>query len=153
MSLDNVKRNDLMGTRISLAAALAVAALAATGCGANSKPTSKTSTAASHPVTSTPATATHSGGLSGTWSGKYSGAYAGKFNLNWTQSSSRLTGRITLSDPASTLPINGSVNGGTIKFGTVGSVAITYSGTVSGNSMSGSYQTPTGAGSWSAGKS
>jgi hypothetical protein len=45
---------------------------------------------------------------------------------------------------------------GTISFGTVGSQAITYSGSVSGDSMSGTYkvQTPNGSvgGSWSATK-
>ena len=44
------------------------------------------------------------------------------------------------------------MNGSSIQFGTVGSSAITYTGTVSGNSMSGSYQTPGGGGSWSAHK-
>ena len=48
------------------------------------------------------------------------------------------------------------MNGGTISFGTVGSQAITYSGSVAGGSMSGTYkvQTPNGSvgGSWSATK-
>ena len=48
--------------------------------------------------------------------------------------------------------VNGTVSGSSIRFGTVGSSAITYTGTVSGNSMSGSYQTPGGGGSWSAHK-
>jgi hypothetical protein len=39
-----------------------------------------------------------------------------------------------------------------ITFGTLGSSAIVYSGSVSGKSMSGSYQTPGGSGSWSAHK-
>ena len=38
------------------------------------------------------------------------------------------------------------------QFGTVGSVAITYTGTVSGSSMSGSYNAPGGGGPWSANK-
>jgi hypothetical protein len=45
------------------------------------------------------------------------------------------------------------VSGGSIKFGTVGGPAITYTGSVSGGSMSGSYSTPKGKGSWSASKS
>jgi len=42
---------------------------------------------------------------------------------------------------------------GTIRFGTVGSLAITYSGSVSGNSMSGTYQVGGSNGCpWSASK-
>jgi hypothetical protein len=90
--------------------------------------------------------------LSGTWSGKYSGAYHGTFTLHWTQSGSRLIGTIKLSNPSSTPRVTGTVRGRTIRFGTVGSAAITYSGSVSGKSMSGRYQTPGGGGSWSAHK-
>jgi len=91
--------------------------------------------------------------LSGTWSGQYSGTFSGTFTLHWTQSGSRLNGKITLSNPGSTLGVNGTVTGGTIKFGTVGGPGITYAGSVSGSkSMSGSYQTPKGGGSWSANK-
>lgn len=95
--------------------------------------------------------------LSGRWSGHYSGAYLGTFKLSWHQSGSHLHGRITISNPESTLPINGTVNGTAITFGTVGSTAITYTGTVSGNSMSGSYKVQGANGStggpWSASKS
>jgi hypothetical protein len=96
---------------------------------------------------------TAGGGLSGRWSGHYNGAYDGTFVLIWTQSGSNLSGTIKLSTPNVTLGIDGTVSGETIRFGTVGSVAITYSGSVSRNSMSGQYQTPTGGGSWSATKS
>jgi hypothetical protein len=92
------------------------------------------------------------GPLSGTWSGKYSGAYHGTFTLRWTQSGSKLIGTIKLSTQPSKLSLNGTVRGSTIRFGTVGSAAITYSGTVSGKSMSGRYHTPGGGGSWSAHK-
>jgi len=92
------------------------------------------------------------GSLSGTWSGKYGGAYHGTFILHWTQSGSRLSGTIKLSNPSSKPSIKGTVHGSTIRFGTVGGAAITYSGSVSGKSMSGSYQTPGGGGSWSAHK-
>ena len=54
-------------------------------------------------------------------------------------------------------PCTATVNGSAITFGTVGSTAITYSGTVSGNSMSGNYQVQGGSssasGTWSATKS
>ena len=93
------------------------------------------------------------GALSGTWNGQYSGAYTGTFKLTWQQNSSTLSGTIELST-AGTLPIHGTVQGSSIHFGTVGSTAITYSGSVSGNSMSGSYQVQAGSatqnGSWNA---
>ncbi len=93
-----------------------------------------------------------SGPLSGAWSGKYNGAYHGTFTLHWTQSGSKLRGTIKLSTQRSKLSLNGTVRGSTIRFGTVGSAAITYSGSVSGKSMSGSYHTGGGGGSWSAHK-
>ena len=92
------------------------------------------------------------GSLTGTWSGTYSGAYHGTFTLHWTQSKSRLTGTIKLSSVGRT-NITGSVRGSTIRFGTVGNAnAITYSGSVSGKSMSGTYKTGGVGGSWSAHK-
>jgi hypothetical protein len=94
-----------------------------------------------------------SSSLSGSWAGKYSGAYHGTFSLHWTQSGSQLRGTIKLSTTSGVLGIKGSVRGGTIKFGTVGGPAITYSGSASGSSMSGRYQTPGGGGPWSAHRS
>ena len=90
--------------------------------------------------------------LSGTWSGTYGGAYHGTFTLHWKESGSKLTGTIKLSNPKSAPSIKGTVHGSSIRFGTVGGAAITYSGSVSGNSMSGSYHTPGGGGLWSAHK-
>jgi hypothetical protein len=90
--------------------------------------------------------------LPGWWSGKYSGAYSGTFSLRWTLTGSRLHGSITLSNPKGSYPINGKVGrGGAIQFGVVGAGA-TYTGSVSGSSMSGSYKSPQGGGSWSAHK-
>ena len=65
----------------------------------------------------------------------------------------RLNGDIVLSRPVETLHVNGNVAGSAITFGAVGGVV--YSGSVSGNSMSGSYLVPGGGGSgtWSATKS
>lgn len=145
--------------RLLLTTVICGLAIAAAGCGSSSK----TTTTTTHPASTTPATAAKTttapaststgGGLSGKWSGQYSGAFSGTFTLNWHQSGSKLSGGIALSAPPDTLSIHGSVNGTAIRFGTVGSVAITYSGSVSGNSMSGSYQTPKGGGPWSATKS
>lgn len=89
--------------------------------------------------------------LAGTWSGHYSGAYSGTFKLHWTQSGSRLRGSIKLSSPRGTYGINGSVHGSAITFGAVGAGA-TYTGSVSGKSMSGRYKTRNGGGPWSARK-
>ena len=90
--------------------------------------------------------------LTGTWSGTYSGDYHGTFTLHWTQSHSRLTGTINLSNVGRT-NITGTVRGSTIHFGTVGNAnAITYSGSVSGTSMSGTYKTGGAGGSWRAHK-
>jgi hypothetical protein len=94
----------------------------------------------------------HHSTLAGTWSGQYSGAFSGTFTLHWTQSGSRLHGTITLSNPHGKYGINGSVHGKAIAFGAVG-VGATYTGSVSGTSMSGSYKSPQGGGKWSAQKS
>jgi hypothetical protein len=127
-----------------------------TGSAPVSSPTPPTSSPTSGGVT-TPATTPLASpteaatvGLSGTWSGQYSGAYQGTFTLTWQQSGSNLSGSIMLSSPATTLPITGNVQGSAIRFGAVGGV--TYSGSVSGNSMSGTYQIVAGSpgGSWSA---
>ena len=93
------------------------------------------------------------GGLSGTWSGQYSGPSSGTFTLNWQQSGSSLTGTITISELGdSAIPINGNVSGGKINFGTVGGLAITYAGSASGSTMSGTYHAPNGDGTWNATK-
>lgn len=93
------------------------------------------------------------GSLTGTWSGTYRGAYRGTFTLHWTQSKSRLTGTIKLSSNVGRTNITGTVRGRTIRFGTVGDTnAITYSGSVSGTKMSGTYRAGGAGGSWSAHK-
>jgi hypothetical protein len=144
--------------RAALALALAASLGTAAGCGSSSTTTATsapaTAPAATTPATSTPAstTAASASGLSGNWAGHYEGAYSGTFALNWLQSGSTLAGHIRLSTPGVTVPVHGTLSGSQIQFGTVGSVAITYTGTVSGSSMSGSYQTPGGGGSWSAHK-
>lgn len=91
--------------------------------------------------------------LGGTWKGSYSGSYSGTFTIQWRQKSSgALTGKITLSRPQGTYGISGKVRGATITFGAVGAGA-TYSGSVSGSSMSGRYRTGDGgSGHWSAHK-
>jgi hypothetical protein len=98
--------------------------------------------------------ATAAGALSGTWAGQYSGASEGTFSLTWQQSGDTLSGTIEISDlDNNPIPINGTISGSKISFGTVGSLAITYSGSVSGTTMSGTYRAPTGTGDWNATKS
>lgn len=89
--------------------------------------------------------------LGGKWKGHYGGAVSGKFTIHWTQTGSTLNGRITLSNPQGSYAIGGSVHKGKIKFGAVG-VGAKYKGTVKGTSMSGTWTSPEGGGSWSANK-
>jgi hypothetical protein len=166
--LDLGPRRASLPSRPLVIAVLSALALLASGCGSSTKSTTTaptTTAGAATPTTgatptpsatpTTSATAPAAGGLSGTWSGQYSGAYTGTFSLTWQQSGSNLTGTIKLSSPARTLGITGNVQGSAIRFGAVGGVA--YSGSVSGSTMSGTYQTPgapgsIGSGSWSAHK-
>jgi hypothetical protein len=154
-------------SRARIALFLPAVALLLAGCAASHKDataptaqapavTAPSSSAASPAAAAATAPATDDSGLSGKWAGQYGGAFQGTFKLNWQQSGSSLTGRIKISDPATTVPIHGTVNGSAITFGTVGSTNITYSGSVSGNSMSGTYTVATANGSaggpWSASK-
>jgi hypothetical protein len=150
---------------LALTAAAALTAASATACSsprgagapASAHHTTAASAAAATAASSPSAgssTAAAAAGLTGTWHGRYGGAYQGTFVLHWRQAGPGLSGNIHISNPSSTLPIHGSVTGGAIKFGTVGSYAITYSGSVSGNSMSGGWQIngPGQGGNWSASK-
>ncbi len=143
-------------TALLVTGAISLVGLLAAGCGGTSSSNGKKSTtsaqsSAKHAVKSKSAAKSKSSALPGKWSGHYSGAFTGTFHLHWTQSGSKLSGQITLSQPPETTGITGSVSGGAIKFGTVSGAV--YNGTVSGSSMSGSYQTPQGGGSWNASKS
>jgi hypothetical protein len=89
--------------------------------------------------------------IAGKWKGHYGGAVSGHFTLHWRKTGSRLRGSITLSKPQGTYDIGGSVRNGKIKFGAV-SVGAKYKGTVRGTSMSGTWTSPQGGGSWSATK-
>jgi len=92
----------------------------------------------------------HLSSLTGNWSGSYHGTFSGTFKLHWKQTGSLLKGSITLK-PGGTVPITGTVRGTKITFGAV-AVGVTYTGSVSGKSMSGHYKTPSGGGTWSARK-
>jgi hypothetical protein len=150
-------------------AALGLIAVVALGCSSSKKATSSgittPSTPAASATTAPPATAATttpaapaSGDVSGTWSGNYSGTFSGTFTLTWQQTGSNLSGTIKISGFGD-VPTNieGSVQGSAIRFGTVHGQEVSYTGTVSGSSMSGSWQIPvpgrTVKGSWSASKS
>ena len=90
-------------------------------------------------------------GLAGKWKGHYGGAVSGHFTIRWKQTGARLHGTITLSTPSGKYDIGGSVRAGKIKFGAV-SVGAKYKGKVRGTSMSGTWSSPQGGGSWSARK-
>jgi hypothetical protein len=139
------------------AVALAAGMAACSTPSSTSHPSTHTTTRSSAPKAKAASAPKSTSALAGKWSGTYSGAYNGTFKLNWRQTGSHLHGTIMISNPGNTLPINGTVNGTAISFGTVGSTAITYTGTVSGNSMSGTYKVAAGnsstGGPWSASKS
>ena len=90
--------------------------------------------------------------IAGKWKGRYGGAVSGHFTLQWRKTGARLRGSITLSRPQGQYDISGSVRDGKIKFGAV-SVGAKYKGKVRGTSMSGTWTSPQGGGSWSATKS
>jgi hypothetical protein len=153
-------RRLVLGMTATAALAMTLAACSSSGSSTAQVTATQSAKAKSAAATGAPAqAAAAASGLSGKWLGQYSGAYQGHFLLRWHQSGSRLTGTITLSAPArGTVPIHGRVQGGAIKFGTVGSQDITYSGSVSGSSMSGTWQIkgpsgPAGGGPWSASRS
>ena len=100
-------------------------------------------------ASSSPAATTSS--LAGKWKGHYSGAVSGHFTIRWQQTGTRLHGTITLSNPSGKYGIGGSVRKGKIKFGAV-SVGAKYTGRVRGTSMSGTWTSPEGGGTWSATK-
>jgi hypothetical protein len=155
---------------VSAGALILLLAVVALGCSSSKKAaTSGTVTTPSAPAasatTAVPATvgattpdSPASSDLSGTWSGNYTGTFSGTFTLTWQQTGSNLSGTIKISgfgDVPTT--IDGSVQGSSIRFGTVHGQEVTYTGRVSGASMSGSWQIPvpghTVKGSWSASKS
>jgi hypothetical protein len=139
--------------RLLLVAALTLPTMLAAACGSTA-PTTASSTAVPSSVavttaqavaaastttsTGSPSSDSGAGALSGHWSGSYSGDFSGTFELTWVESSDQLKGTINLST-SGTLPLNGTVKGSEITFGTVGSTKITYTGTVSGDTMSGTY--------------
>jgi hypothetical protein len=75
--------------------------------------------------------------LSGTWAGQYAGPINSSFSLTWTQTADALDGTIILSSPPEVLHITGDLTGRKISFGA--GDRFTYTGTLSGSTMAGSY--------------
>ncbi len=150
----------MVRTTLAALTVLTIGALAACGSSTTSGSPTPGATAAATPTptpiptpapTPTPAPATVQ--VTGSWSGQYSGPFNGTFTLTWTQTGSAVDGTIKLSSPADTLNISGNLTGNAISFGAVG--VVRYNGTISGNSMTGSYidLANNQTGSWSATKS
>jgi hypothetical protein len=144
--------------RVSIGAVLPVLTVFALGCSSSSSPSSSSSNSPGG-TSSAPAKALTSANVSGKWSGHYSGTFSGTFTVNWTESGSGVSGTIAISQLGNApTPISGTLHGNSISFGTVGSEAITYTGTVSSASMSGTWKIAAngqsaGGGSWTASKS
>lgn len=128
------------------------------GAGATSGGATTLATTATTAATATSAAAAATGGLSGTWSGDYTqtspAPAAGTFTLAWQQSGSNVTGTINIPGACNACPISATVNGSSVTFGVVALGGITYTGTVSGSSMSGTYATADSStkGTWKASK-
>ena len=125
--------------------AVATLGVACGGGGGGSTPSAPAQSASTPggAVSTTPAPA--SGAVAGTWNGTYentSPAGSGTFTINFTQTGSTLSGTISVQNtPCITEgTITGTLNGTTIAFGAVkGAVTIAYQGTLSGDTMSGTY--------------
>jgi hypothetical protein len=148
--------NSSLTRQMSIGAVVTLLTVVTLGCGGSSKPSSTNATSNQSTTTAAQAAATTSSDLSGKWSGQYSGSFSGTFTLNWQASGSTLSGTIVISQMGDQpIPINGTLNGATISFGTVGSQAITYTGSVSNGAMSGDWKLAAdgktaGSGSWHA---
>jgi hypothetical protein len=121
---------------------------------------SPSTTPSSSPNTSPSPTASGNlGALTGSWKGTWVNespqTAVGTFTLSWAQQGTQLFGAIGVvgSTCLSGGNVTGSVNGTSLSFGAVeGSNTINYTGTYSGNSMSGTYISACGnsKGTWSA---
>jgi hypothetical protein len=150
-----MKRTILIGMAIRLVSLMAAGSASSTTGTPPPSSISVRSTPTGVPTSTPTATAAPTteavGGLSGTWSGQYSGVFNGTFTLTWTPVGVNFERPHRPSAPAETLGISGNEAGTTLTFGAVG--VVTYTGSVSGSSMSGSYKTPNNSGgSWNASK-
>jgi hypothetical protein len=146
-----------------LGAVVPVLTVFALGCSSSSKNSSADTSSSTNGNAASSTTAAAPGStnsdIAGTWTGDYSGTFTGTFTVTWSTSGSSLSGTIKISGFGNAdTPISGSLQGDQITFGTVGSQEITYKGSVSGSSMSGTWTVvqggnTAGSGSWNATKS
>jgi hypothetical protein len=87
--------------------------------------------------------------LSGTWAGECTGPFNGFCSLTLMQTANTLHVTFMLSSPPDNLHTSGKLTGSTISFGAVG--VVTFTGTLSGSTLSGSYTDIANgiSGSWS----
>lgn len=77
-------------------------------------------------------------GPSQTWAGRCTGPFNGLCSLTLTRTANALDGTFVLSSPSDHVHVSGYLSGPTISFGAVG--VVTFTGILSGTTMSGSYR-------------
>ena len=117
--------------------------------------TTTTATTSATPTASTTALGPLTGSWKGTWVNESPQTAVGTFTLSWAQQGNTLIGAIGVvgSTCLTGGNVTGTVNGSQLSFGAVeGNNMINYTGTVSGNTMSGTYISACGnsKGAWSA---
>ncbi len=141
----------------TLLAVTCLAALAVTGCSsgsttAKSSPSTAPSSVGSSGQPSTSATTTAppaQSAIAGDWAGTYTSTSTpgatGTFRMTFTVTGNRVSGPIQIDNSACVGRgiITGTLNGNQITFGAVHAAQqITYTGVISGNTMSGTYSAP-----------
>lgn len=141
------------------------------GCTSSGNGEGSTSTANPSPVTtapastaaSTPAADTSSAtssapaskdDIAGDWSGTFANTTTGAkgtFTVKFTRQGETITGNITINGTdGGAGNITGKLSGNKITFGTITGSTISFEGSFSGNSMSGTYKAGTDHGTWKA---
>jgi hypothetical protein len=174
-SAPRASRKVLLGTASTAVLLVALTACATTPPGSSPSPTpsvtasdlpsatASASTAASASASPSgspgPSASGNLGALTGSWKGTWVNespqTAVGTFTLSWAQQGNNLFGAIGVvgSTCLSGGNVTGTVNGNSLSFGAVeGSNMINYTGTYSGNTMSGTYASACGnsKGTWSA---
>jgi hypothetical protein len=136
---------------LATAVVLGVVPLVACGGSNTTAPTPTTSaTSQSTQTTPSPTAAatsqTTEGQISGTWNGTSASDNHPERNSSFTvvfsQDGNTISGPITISGGCiSEGTVNGTLSGQTIEFGVIESTGIDFTGTISGNSMSGTFKT------------
>jgi hypothetical protein len=157
-----LRRKSLVGAAILVTACL----LLSSGCSSSGNGKASTSTPNTASATSSSAAAPSSAAsstaasspaaedkIAGTWNGTFTGGTSsGMFKVVFTQQGETIAGNITITGNGGNAqgPIRGKLTGSNITFGAVGGTAISFTGSFSGNSMSGTYRSGTDTGTWKA---